>query len=173
MNDSIILGIDPALANLGWGVIRCRSGKLEYVNSGTIKNRDASEIITSRLAKITLELERIILEYNPSLVAMEESFINKNAVSSLKLGYARGAIMALIGRHNLNFLEYKPNMIKKIVTGTGHATKDQILYMIKLLIPGIKHITDFDEADALAVAYTSSCTTPPPALDVSTVCQTG
>lgn len=151
----IILGIDPALASLGWGVISDEGSKLKYVASGLVKTL-ASELIQNRLACITSSLEEIIDTHKPSLIAMEETFINSNAVSSLKLGYVRGAIMALIGRRNINFSEFKPNLIKKTVVGVGHAEKAQIVHMIKILLPGSSNIKNFDEADALAIAYTGS-----------------
>ena len=109
-----------------------------------------------RLAAIDAGLAAVILQYKPVNIAMEETFINTNAVSSLKLGYVRGAVMSLVGRHNINFHEFKPNMIKKTVVGVGHAEKTQVLHMIKLLLSASPplNITSFDEADALAVAYT-------------------
>lgn len=151
----IILGIDPALASLGWGVISDDGTKLKYLASGLIKTK-ADELIQNRLAYIANSLEKIIDEYKPSLISMEETFINSNAVSSLKLGYVRGAIIALIGRRNINFSEFKPNLIKKTVVGVGHAEKAQIVHMIKILLPGSSNIKNFDEADALAIAYTGS-----------------
>ncbi len=98
----IILGIDPALATLGWGVIYDDGSKLKYLSSGLIKT-SASELIQNRLAYISQALEQIIEQYKPELIAMEETFVNVNAASSLKLGYGRGAIMALIGRSNISF----------------------------------------------------------------------
>lgn len=151
----IILGIDPALASLGWGVISDDGTKLKYLASGLIKTK-ADELIQNRLAYIANSLEKIINEYKPSLISMEETFVNSNAVSSLKLAYVRGAIMALIGRRNINFSEFKPNLIKKTVVGVGHAEKAQIVHMIKILLPGSSNIKNFDEADALAIAYTGS-----------------
>ena len=151
----VILGIDPALASLGWGVINDDGSKLKYLSSGIIKT-SASELIQNRLAHIFNSLEQIIEEYKPGLITMEETFVNANAVSSLKLGYVRGAIMALIGRNNIDFSEFKPNLIKKTVVGVGHAEKVQIVHMIKILLPGSANIKNFDEADALALAYTGS-----------------
>ncbi|MGX6960126.1 MAG: crossover junction endodeoxyribonuclease RuvC [Rickettsia endosymbiont of Pentastiridius leporinus] len=149
----VVLGIDPALTNIGWAVVARQSTKLKYLASGTIKTNSKDEI-HNRLAFIVNTLEKVILEYHPNMVAIEETFINNNSVTSLKLGYARGAIMSLIGRYSLNLLEFKPNTVKKTVTGYGHAEKDQILHMIKLLLPGTSAITSSDEADAVAIAYT-------------------
>lgn len=149
----VILGIDPALISLGWGVIYEDGSRLKYLASGIIKTSSA-ELMQDRLAHITFALEEIIENYKPDIIALEETFINSNAVSSLKLGYVRGAIMALIGRNRQKLIELKPNVIKKTVTGVGHAEKNQILHMIKILLPDCIHIKNFDESDAVAIAYT-------------------
>ncbi|MFU7501007.1 MULTISPECIES: crossover junction endodeoxyribonuclease RuvC [unclassified Candidatus Tisiphia] len=146
----IILGIDPSLAGMGWGVIDTKP--LKYLDSGVIKTK-SSEAMHKRLAFISSSLQKIIVQYKPAIVAMEETFVNINNVSSLKLGYARGAVMSLIGGYDIAFQEFKPNVIKKSVVGYGHAEKNQVLQMIKLLLPGAIAISNFDEADALAVAY--------------------
>ena len=151
----IILGIDPALSRLGWGVISSDSSKLNYIASGIITTK-STELMHKRLAFITSKIEDVISLYKPDRIAMEETFVNMNNASSLKLGYARGAIMALIGRFDASFYEFKPNVIKKSVVGFGHAEKQQILQMIKLLLPASSSVTRLDEADAIAVAYTCS-----------------
>ncbi len=151
----IILGIDPSLTCLGWGVIRIEKSGYKYLDSGTITTK-ASELMPDRLALIDSHLAQIITLYNPQKIALEETFVNSNAVSSLKLGYVRGAIMSLVGRHRIEFCEYKPNTVKKTVVGAGHAEKAQVLHMIKLLLlasPPLA-ISSYDEADALAIAYT-------------------
>ncbi|WP_040256926.1 crossover junction endodeoxyribonuclease RuvC [Rickettsia hoogstraalii] len=149
----IVLGIDPALGSLGWAVVAKDTAKLKYLASGIIKTNSKDEI-HNRLAFINSTLEKVILEYQPNMAVIEETFVNTNSVTSLKLGYARGAIMSLFGRYNLDMREFKPNTVKKTVTGYGHAEKDQILHMIKLLLPGTSLITNSDEADAIAIAYT-------------------
>ncbi|WP_425360188.1 MULTISPECIES: crossover junction endodeoxyribonuclease RuvC [unclassified Candidatus Tisiphia] len=153
----VILGIDPSLAGMGWGVID--TNPLKYLASGVIKTK-SSELMHKRLAFITTSLQKVITQYQPVIVAMEETFVNMNSVSSLKLGYARGAVMSLIGGYDVAFQEFKPNVIKKSVVGYGHAEKNQVLQMIKLLLPGAVAISNFDEADALAVAYVCFAYTP-------------
>ncbi len=150
----IILGIDPSLASMGWGIIDARN-PLKYLASGVIKTK-STELMPKRLAFINLELNSIIQKYIPNVVAMEETFVNMNNVSSLKLGYVRGAVMALIGEHDIPFHEFKPTTIKKTVVGYGHSDKNQVLQMIKLLLPGSHLLSNFDEADALPVAYACS-----------------
>lgn len=150
-----ILGIDPALACLGWGIIKISSPKILYVDSGVIKS-SSSELIHIRLRNIVKELEQVIEINKPNAIAMEETFVNMNASSSLKLGYARGAIMSLIGKYDFPFYEYKPNAIKKTVVGVGHAEKEQVKHMIKLIVSNTPDLETFDQYDALAIAYTCS-----------------
>jgi len=150
-----ILGIDPALTSLGWGVIKLNPPKINYVASGLVKTKP-TELMHKRLYNIVATIENIIETYNPDLIAMEETFINKNATSSLKLGYVRGAIMSLIGKFDKPYFEYTPNLIKKTVVGSGHAEKHQMAHMIKLIISGTHNLKNLDEVDALAVAYTCS-----------------
>lgn len=148
-----VLGIDPALTKLGWGIISQNGSQIKYINSGVcITKNDAP--IYKRLSHISEHITKIIDTYKPSIVAMEETFINMNATSSIKLSYVRGAIMALIGKYDLPFYEYKPNLIKKTVVGAGHADKDQVLYLMNIIISGTLDLKNSDEADALAVAYT-------------------
>ena len=147
----IILGIDPALTHVGWGVIKASGSSITYLGSGTI-NTKASEILPNRLAFISLEIEKIIEKFQPNISSMEEVFINMNPQSTLKLSHARGAIMAVIGKYCLELREFAPNKIKKTLVGAGRAEKNQVIYMINLLMPNAK-ITNPDEADALAAAY--------------------
>ena len=149
----IIIGIDPGIQYTGWGVIRKR-GSLsgtEYIASGRVATNNKFPL-PERLAHIGEELERILDIYRPELAALEETFVNKNSLSSLKLAHARGAIMLTVARNKIPLQEFAPNKVKKTVVGSGHANKDQISYMIKLLMPQAKP-QNADEADALAIAY--------------------
>ncbi len=150
-----ILGIDPALASLGWGIIKLDSPKINYIASGAVKTKP-SQLIHKRLSYIRSSIEHVIEVYKPDFIAMEETFINMNANSSLKLGYVRGAVMSLIGMYDTPYFEYKPNLIKKTVAGVGHAEKHQMAHMIQLIISGTPILKNLDEVDALAVAYTCS-----------------
>ena len=150
-----ILGIDPALSKLGWGIIESRPPRINYLASGIISTDNKDET-HKRLAFLSSSIKEIIDLYQPDLIGMEETFVNMNPSTSLKLGYVRGAMMSLIGQYNIPFFEYKPNAIKKTVTGVGHAEKEQIMHMIKLILSGCPPIKHSDEADALAVAYTCS-----------------
>lgn len=150
----IILGLDPSLCSFGWGVLAVDNNKkLKYIASGTIVTKSDTQMHL-RLSEISNEIKNIIKTYNPDVVAAEESFVNKNALSSIKLAYARGAMMSVIGEYKLEFHEYKPNEIKKTLSGVGHADKKQMQYMLKFVIRNAPDIKSFDENDALAVAYT-------------------
>ena len=150
-----ILGIDPALTKLGWGVIESQASKIKYIDSGILTS-SADQLMHKRLATIYGSLNTVVDLYKPDMVAMEETFINMNAASSLKLGYVRGAIMSLFGKYDMPFYEYKPNTIKKTVVGVGHADKEQIKHMMQIILSGTIKINTLDEADALAIAYTCS-----------------
>lgn len=148
----IILGIDPALTKSGWGIIETKGSSIKYIASGTILTK-ANELLADRLAYIYSEIEKTIELYKPEVASMEEIFINVNAQSSIKLCHARGAIMAAIGKYKLPLKEFAPNKIKKTISGAGKADKSQIIYMINMMMPG-SNISQEDEADALAAAYT-------------------
>ncbi|HJK86422.1 MAG TPA: crossover junction endodeoxyribonuclease RuvC [Candidatus Megaira endosymbiont of Nemacystus decipiens] len=148
-----ILGIDPALTKLGWGIIESDGSKIHYLASGQITTK-ANNSMEMRLGYITSSIRKIITEYKPSAISMEITFLNNNAVSSLKLAYVRGAIMSLIGELNIPYYEYSPNQIKKTLVGVGHAEKQQIKSMIQVILSGSLSEVSFDESDALATAYT-------------------
>jgi crossover junction endodeoxyribonuclease RuvC len=146
----IVLGIDPALIKTGWGVVRSVSNNLSYIASGTIVT-DAKLPIELRLKNIFCEIDKIIKRYKPDCFSIEETFVNMNPTTSLKLGEARGVAILCGGMNNLPVFEYKPNLIKKSITGVGKATKSQIGMMVKCLLPQANLRTE-DEADALAIA---------------------
>lgn len=157
----IILGIDPSLSSTGWAVVQSISSDLNYIASGVIKTTITQQMYL-RITRIVNIVESIIDRYQPSIIAMEESFINTNAVSSLKLGYVRGSIMALAGKYELIFKEFKPTTIKKTVVGSGKAEKHQVLHMLTSLIQNMPDIAKLDESDAIAICYTcyaNSCET--------------
>ncbi|MFK7840058.1 MAG: crossover junction endodeoxyribonuclease RuvC [Bdellovibrionales bacterium] len=148
----IILGIDPGLRKTGWGIIEKNGSRLSFVGSGLIKTQ-SSETLPHRLTVLHEGLSEIIRQWTPDEAAMEETFVNRNPQDALKLGQARGALLAVPARHGLECAEYATNKIKKSVVGVGHANKDQIGLMVKTLLPTCGKISE-DEADALAVAIT-------------------
>ena len=147
-----ILGVDPGLQKTGWGVIESEGNRLTYVACGLIKT-DAALPLYARLAIIDAGLGEVFDKWQPDTSAVEETFVNNNAASALKLGFARGVAIVAIARKGIEVDEYPANLVKKSVTGTGHATKDQMGMMIKTLLPASGKISE-DEADALAVAIT-------------------
>lgn len=153
----LILGIDPGLQKTGWGVIETHGSALRYVDSGLIKP-DPQAPLPKRLACLHEGLADVIKACRPETAAMEETFVNKNPASALKLGQARGALLAVPALYGIETAEYSANKVKKSIVGTGHAAKGQMGMMIKTLLPAINtqkggQISE-DEADALAVAIT-------------------
>lgn len=145
-----ILGIDPGLRRTGWGFIDVTGSILRYVACGIIRpNPDAG--MAERLTAIHDGLNDILHEYHPQLAAVEETFVNKDPKSTLKLGQARGVAMLVPGLHQIPVAEYAPNVVKKSIVGAGHADKKQIRLMVNILLPKAQFTTD-DEADALAIA---------------------
>lgn len=146
----LILGIDPGLQKTGWGVIRSEGQRLSFVACGLIKT-EVTDGLAARLAQIHRGLAAVVEQYRPDAAAVEETFMNNNAVSALKLGQARGVALAVPALHGLPVAEYGANKVKKTVSGMGHAAKQQIGLMVKMLLPACGTISA-DEADALAVA---------------------
>ena len=147
-----ILGLDPGLRRTGWGVIETIGNRLAYVACGNIAPDDKLTL-AERLAALHEGLAKIIRDFAPDEAAVEETFVNQNPVSTLKLGQARGIAMLVPAQAGISVAEYKPNLVKKTVVGTGHAGKDQIGMMIGVLLPTAGTIGP-DAADALAVAIT-------------------
>jgi crossover junction endodeoxyribonuclease RuvC len=151
MNDAIrIIGIDPGLRNTGWGIIDVLGNSLRFVASGTVKS-DGKADLASRLCQIYDGLEGIIHSHQPFEAAVENTFVNVNPTSTLKLGQARGIAMLVPARSGLRGAEYAPNAVKKSVIGVGHGDKKQIHMMVKVLMPKAEFTSD-DAADALAIA---------------------
>jgi crossover junction endodeoxyribonuclease RuvC len=149
----IVLGIDPGTATTGWGV-------LEAVDSQRLVVRGCGAILTKsttpfpeRLKIIHQELIKIIKQYRPKAVAVEELFFAKNVKTALSVGHARGVIMLAAIEEDLDVSEYTPLQVKQAIVGYGRADKTQIQKMIKVLL-GLKEIPKPDDvADALAIAY--------------------
>ncbi|MBF13823.1 MAG: crossover junction endodeoxyribonuclease RuvC [Legionellales bacterium] len=146
----IILGIDPGSCLTGFGIVESISGQYKHRAHGTIKPK--TKAFNDRVYHICNELSKIIQQYNIDAVAIEQTFVNKNAQTSLKLGQVRGAIILQVMQHGLDAFEYTPRSVKSTVTGYGAADKRQIMDMItmRLRVPA-KDLTS-DSADALAIA---------------------
>ena len=145
-----VLGLDPGLRHTGWGVVEADGVRLRYVADGTVHS-DAARPLAERLVQLHDGLVAVIAEYRPDEAAVEESFVNKNAASTLKLGLARGVVLLVPARAGLAVAEYPANLVKKSVVGAGHAGKQQVQAMVRMLLPGCR-LAGADAADALAVA---------------------
>lgn len=145
-----IIGLDPGLRRTGWGVIESDGVRLVYVASGVIAVA-ADEPLAYRLRLLYEGITGVLASFKPAEAAVEETFVNENPRSTLKLGQARGTAMLAPAMAGLVVAEYTPNLIKKSVTGAGHAQKQQIQAMVGFLLPKAT-FDSADEADALAIA---------------------
>ena len=145
-----IIGIDPGMRRTGWGILESDGVRLSYVASGLITS-DSEDDLAYRLLAIYQGLIEVIAGFKPLEAAIEETFVNKDARATLKLGQARGMALLAPAQRGLRVAEYPPNVVKKTVTGTGHGEKRQIAAMVGFLLPKAK-FESADEADALAIA---------------------
>src|ERR1700752_1022619 len=147
-----ILGIDPGLRRTGWGVIESDGNRLVFIGWGSLEPPDNLPR-ASRLLAIHEGLAAVLGDFNPAEAAVEQTFVNKDGVATLKLGQARGVAMLAPAMFGISVAEYAPNQVKKTVVGAGHAEKNQIQGMLKILLPKAEP-RSADAADALAVAIT-------------------
>jgi len=145
-----IIGIDPGLRRTGWGIVESDGVRLSYVASGHITST-SDEALAYRLRELFEGIASVIASFKPREAAVEETFVNENARATLKLGQARGMALLAPAMGGLVVAEYPPNLIKKSVTGAGHAEKRQIQTMVGFLLPKAR-FENADEADALAIA---------------------
>lgn len=145
-----LLGLDPGLQATGWGVIEAHGPRLVHIANGIVRTAAAASL-AERLVELHDGLAAVLADYAPDAAAVEETFVNKNPVSTLKLGQARGIALLTPALAGIPVAEYAPNHIKKSVVGVGHAAKEQIHAMVKVLLPTAR-IEGADAADALAVA---------------------
>ena len=145
-----LIGFDPGLRNTGWGVIAVDGNRLKHVGDGVV-HTDARLSLAERLVQLQTGLADVIARFDPDEAAVEETFVNTNAVSTLKLGQARGIALLVPASQGIPVSEYTPNQVKKTVVGSGHAAKEQIQMMVRTLLPGCE-VKSADAADALAIA---------------------
>lgn len=156
--DQIILGIDPGLATVGYGLVKQEKGKLFIINYGIISTQ-AGHNFEARLLQIHKELEKIIKKYKPDTIAVEELFFCKNVKTAIKVGQARGVILLTCQMENLPIYEYTPLQVKQAITSYGKADKNQVQQMVKTIL-NLKQIPKPDDAaDALAIAITCANST--------------
>ncbi len=147
-----ILGIDPGLRRTGWGIVEIEGNRLTFRACGSVATDDKAKLAI-RLLAIHDGLRRVVEDHAPDEAAVEATFVNKDAVATLKLGQARGIAMLVPAIAGLPVAEYAPNLVKKTIVGAGHCEKGQIRMMIGVLLPKADPRTE-DAADALAIAVT-------------------
>ncbi|MFN4100481.1 MAG: crossover junction endodeoxyribonuclease RuvC [Pararhodobacter sp.] len=144
-----VMGLDPGLRNLGWGVIHVDGSRLTHVANGTLHSEGAD--LATRLLSLYTQLTQVMRAQQPDCAAVEQTFVNKDAVATLKLGQARAIALLVPAQAGLEVGEYAPNAVKKAVVGVGKAAKVQVEHMVRMQLPGVQ-INGPDAADALAIA---------------------
>jgi crossover junction endodeoxyribonuclease RuvC len=147
-----ILGIDPGLRRTGWGMVAIEGNRLSFLACGSVASDDKAAL-SLRLVSIHDGLRQVVAAHAPDEAAVEATFVNRDAVATLKLGQARGIAMLVPALAGLPVAEYAPNLVKKTIVGAGHCEKVQIRMMVKVLLPKADPQSD-DAADALAIAVT-------------------
>ncbi|WP_262694786.1 crossover junction endodeoxyribonuclease RuvC [Kordiimonas aquimaris] len=145
-----LIGLDPGLQKTGWGVVDAEGNRLRHVANGVVAS-DPKKTLAERLVQLHDGLSEVLKIWQPHSCAVEETFVNKNPTSTLKLGQARGIALLVPSMAGISVAEYTPNHVKKSVVGAGHAAKEQVDAMVQILLPGVE-INGPDAADALAVA---------------------
>jgi len=145
-----VLGLDPGLRHTGWGVIDVDGNRLTHVADGVV-SAPVDLSMGERLVVLFRQITEVIERFRPDEAAVEETFVNKNAATTLKLGVARGVVLLAPAERGLPVAEYSANLVKKSVVGAGHAEKSQVELMVRRLLPGCT-VVKADAADALAVA---------------------
>ena len=144
-----LIGLDPGLRHTGWGVIDTVGNRLRHVADGVVNTRDNLSL-AERLSELYTQLNAVLDRFAPDAAAVEETFVNKNPSSTLRLGMARGVVLLVPAERGLPVFEYATNLVKKSIVGVGHADKAQVQMMVRRLLPGAD--ADKDASDALAVA---------------------
>mgnify|MGYP001238227649 FL=1 len=144
-----VIGIDPGLRSMGWGVIDSNHSRITHVANGICRSKGTN--LAERLYSLFTQLEKVFQSFKPDTAAVETTFVNKDGAATLKLGQARGIALLVPAKAGLPVAEYAPNKVKKAIVGVGHADKNQVAYMVKLQLPGVL-LNGVDATDALAIA---------------------
>ena len=145
-----ILGIDPGLLHTGWAIIDSVGSERRYVASGVILPK-TSGTVPERLNAIFRGVDDLCEKFSPDVCSIEITFVNQNPKTTLILGHARAAAIVAVANRDIPIYEYEPNKIKKALTSAGHADKDQVYKMVRILLPAANPKTS-DESDAIAIA---------------------
>lgn len=149
----VVLGIDPGLATLGWGVLKNDRGRFETIDYGVVLT-PKEESLPVRLAMLEEGVNKLIDKYHPNEIALEELFFNNNITTGINVAQARGVILLTCVKKCGRLYEYTPLQIKQALTGYGRADKKQMQIMVKTLLRLDNIPKPDDAADALAVALT-------------------
>jgi crossover junction endodeoxyribonuclease RuvC len=144
-----VIGIDPGLRRTGWGVLDVAGTRIRHVANGVCASE--GEALAQRLRSLHEQLTAVLRRFHPDTAAVEQTFVNKDAAGTLKLGQARGIALLVPAQAGLDVAEYAPNAVKKVVVGVGHAEKAQVAHMVRLQLPGVD-LAGPDATDALAIA---------------------
>ncbi|MFA6995357.1 MAG: crossover junction endodeoxyribonuclease RuvC [Patescibacteria group bacterium] len=147
----IILGIDPGIADTGYGVIKVEGAKITCLTYGSIQTAAKDDLIT-RLEILHQKLDKIIKKYKPDIAAIEQLFFNKNVRTALIVGQARGVVLLTLKQNKLSVFDVTPSQVKQAVVAYGQASKAQVQKMVKLILNLRELPRPDDAADALAVA---------------------
>jgi crossover junction endodeoxyribonuclease RuvC len=148
----LVLGVDPGTRYLGWGLVRRAGTKLSQAGYGVIAP-DPKQQLADRLVIIEQQLVEVIAKYRPDSAAVESLFFSKDAQAAAKLGHARGVVLLVLARQNVELFEYAPARVKRMIAGKGNAEKRQVALMIKAML-GLSELPRADATDALALAVT-------------------
>lgn len=152
----LVMGIDPSLNSTGWGIVKKEKSQLFYIASGVI-SPGSSNTVFEKMLFISNSLKKILSDFIPALLALEQSFVNSNPQTSLKLGLVRGSIILTALQNSFNIEEIAPLLVKKMITGNGRAEKHQVAFMVSKILSGSPSIfKTHDETDALAIACAKS-----------------
>jgi len=155
----IILGIDPGLADTGFGIIKSENGNLKPLVYGSIKTKKGLKL-TERLETISKELDKLIKEYQPELAGIEKLFFGRNVTTAISVGQARGVVLLGLATNKIPVIEFTPLQVKQTVTGYGGADKKQIQQMVKTILHLDQIPKPDDAADALAIAIGTASSNP-------------
>lgn len=144
-----VIGLDPGLRNMGWGIVDVSGSKITHVANGVCSTKGGA--LAMRLHELHCQLTKVLDDFAPTTAAVEKTFVNKDGAGTLKLGQARAICLLVPTQQGLDVAEYAPNTVKKVVVGVGHADKQQVEHMVRMQMPKVK-FHSHDAVDALAIA---------------------
>ena len=147
----IVIGVDPGSVRTGYGIVRGEKGSFSLIDCGVIR-LSSRQSLPERIKIIYDELEKLITSNDPARLALETTYVNRNAQSALKLGQVRGAVVALAMNSGIELHEYAPREVKQVLTGRGGASKEQVAYMARHFLNTSVPLKPFDISDALGIA---------------------